>query len=506
MHSGLTDAELLELEALEAFVEATGYDPLERYCPHTPTERQRAFLALEVLEALYGGQAGGGKSDALLMAALQYVNVPGYGALLLRRTFPELSGADGLILRAAEWLGGTDAKWNGKERCWTFPSGAKLFFGHMQHEADKTLYQGHAVQFVGYDETTHFLESQWAYLITRIRRPKEGPLSRVPLRIRGGTNPGGIGHDWVRKRFGIRTDGTQDREAARSPTGEVREFVPAAIADNPHLDQEAYRRSFANVDSTTRDQLERGLWVRDGQGLVYRFSPERNLITLEQWAAMERAPGWHFILAIDLGASQAKPSTAFVILAWSDFDHRVVVVRSWVEAGLTPSDDAERIEAARDERELDWVVLDEGALGLGYGNEFRARFGESLIQGAKKTDKLGHRRLLNGALEKAHVLVVDGQNPALVEELQTLPWNEAGTDNERGFANHSTDALLYGWRSSLGYAAEPPASRPVPGSPEAGRLEEQRMEQAARDSCQDTTASWLEEPSTRETPWFERDA
>lgn len=506
----LSPEEQAELAALERFVEATSYDPLERYCPHTPHPRQREFLELDCLEALYGGAAGGGKSDALLMAALQYVHVPGYSALLLRRTFPELRGDDGLIERAAEWLSPTDARWSASELCWTFPSGASLRFGHMQHEADKTRYQGHALQFVGYDETTHFLESQWTYLLTRIRRPAEGPLSKVPLRLRGGTNPGGIGHEWVRKRFGITTQGAQAAEdATNRETGELRRFVPAKLPDNPSLDIESYRRSFTAVDEVTRDQLERGLWVRDGQGLVYRFAPERNLVPLEVWLEAERRPGWHYVLAIDLGASQAKPSTAFVLLAWSDFDHRVFVIRSWAEAGLIPSDDADRIAAVRAERDLEWVVVDEGALGIGYAGEFRARFGEGLIKAAKKTDKLGHRRLMNGALERAHLLIVDGQNDELVEELQTLPWNEEGTDNQKGFANHLSDGLLYGWRSSMGFAAEPPANEPAPGTPEWGRLEEQRMEQATRDACRQQTAkSWFEEsaPATESEPsWFEVD-
>lgn len=505
----LTRAELAELEALERYVEATTFDPLERYCPHTPTPRQRAFLDLDCLEALYGGAAGGGKSDALLMAALQYVHVPGYSALLLRRTFPELKGDDGLIERASEWLSGTDARWIASELCWVFPNGASLRFGHMQHETDKTRYQGHALQFVGYDELTHFLETQWAYLLTRIRRPKEGPLSRVPLRLRGGTNPGGIGHEWVRKRFGIAVDGVQRREdAMNAETEEVREFVPALLADNPHLDQEAYRRGFTGVDSVTRDQLERGRWVRDGQGLIYRFEPSRNLIALAEAERLLTLPGWHFILAMDLGASQAKPTTAFVLMAWSDIDPRVLVLRSWAEAGLIPSDDADRIAKVREERDLDWVVLDEGALGKGYGGEFRARFGEALIQGAKKTDKLGHRRLMNGALERGHLLIVEEQNDDLVEELQTLPWNADGTDAERGFADHLTDALLYGWRSSLGFAAEPPANEPAPGTPEWGRLEEQRMEQATRNTCRtDSEASWLETDASpgweSEPAWYE---
>src|SRR3990167_11138644 len=69
----------------------------ERYFPHGPWPKQRVFIDLPNREAMYGGAAGGGKSDALLMAALQYMHVPGYAALILRKTFADLSKPDALI-------------------------------------------------------------------------------------------------------------------------------------------------------------------------------------------------------------------------------------------------------------------------------------------------------------------------------------------------------------------------------------------------------------------------
>jgi len=91
---------------------AKTYPSLVRYCPHLPTVSlpQLGFLSLLSREAFYGGAAGGGKSDALLMAALMFVDRPGYAALLLRRTYPQLSKADGLIPRSQEWLASTDGR------------------------------------------------------------------------------------------------------------------------------------------------------------------------------------------------------------------------------------------------------------------------------------------------------------------------------------------------------------------------------------------------------------
>ena len=78
---------------------------LTDYIPHKPTPKQRAFLMLPHREAFFGGAAGGGKSDALLMGALQYCDVPGYSGLVLRKTLSELKLPGGLLERATEWLG-----------------------------------------------------------------------------------------------------------------------------------------------------------------------------------------------------------------------------------------------------------------------------------------------------------------------------------------------------------------------------------------------------------------
>src|SRR3990167_4992526 len=86
---------------------------LTKYMPETRTEKQEAFLCLDNFETFYGGAAGGAKSAALILGGLQYVDVPGYAALLIRRTSPELNAAGGLVDLCQEWLGKTDAAWNG---------------------------------------------------------------------------------------------------------------------------------------------------------------------------------------------------------------------------------------------------------------------------------------------------------------------------------------------------------------------------------------------------------
>jgi hypothetical protein len=222
---------------------------------YPPSVVQAAFLALPHMEAFYGGAAGGGKSDALLRAALQYVDVPGYKALLFRRTFPELAQPSGLIDRAHEWLSGK-AHWNETKHRWTFPSGAILEFGYLHRSTDKYRYQGAELDFIGFDELTHFEEADYRYLFSRLRR-KQG--SSVPPRMRAASNPGGTGHRWVKRRF-IDKKPAEDDPNDTPERCAARIFIPAKLPDNPGVDQGAYREALEQLDPQELAQLLDGDW------------------------------------------------------------------------------------------------------------------------------------------------------------------------------------------------------------------------------------------------------
>ena len=192
----------------------------------------------------------------MLMAALQYVDQPDYSALLLRKTYPELSQPGGLMDRAHEWLQGRGPRWNETERVWTFPGGAKLAFGYLQHSTDKYRYQGSEWDFVGFDELTHFEEDDYVYLFSRLRR-REGSL--IPPRMRGATNPGGRGHRWVRRRFIERKPNPDDPSDTTGKCA-ARWFIPARLADNPGVDQVQYRQALEMLDPQTLAQLLEGDW------------------------------------------------------------------------------------------------------------------------------------------------------------------------------------------------------------------------------------------------------
>lgn len=246
---------------------------LTKYHPHSPHPKQHAGLLIPQREVLFGGAAGGGKSGWLLMAALQYVEEPGYAAILFRRTLPQLEQPGGLIPTSHEWLDETDARWSPSKNRWTFPSGATLSFGFMRDKQSHLNYQGPEYDFIGFDELTQFPENQYRYLFSRLRR-RQG--SRVPARMRATANPGGPGHDWVKQRFGIyRPTGTgPDARRLHQDPAWVREhdraFLPSHLSDNPSLDADDYQASLAQLDPTTRQQLLAGDWDATMPGELFR--------------------------------------------------------------------------------------------------------------------------------------------------------------------------------------------------------------------------------------------
>ncbi len=237
------------------------------YCPLTPTAHQAKFLVDLGSEALYGGAAGGGKSVALLMAALQFVEVPGYAAIIFRPTLAESSQPSGPIAVALEWIG-RQAVWDKGKSRWRFKSGATLSFGYLDNEHDKYRYLGGEYQFIGFDELTQFAEDDYRYLFSRRRRPStDQPLSKVPLRTRSTSNPGGPGHDWVRRTFIEPNRPNQIATLETAPS-----YYPARIQDNPHLDADNYIASLNRLPPVERERLLNGNWDVRPEGRLFQRS------------------------------------------------------------------------------------------------------------------------------------------------------------------------------------------------------------------------------------------
>jgi Terminase large subunit, T4likevirus-type, N-terminal len=242
------------------------------YCPEAPSIPQKVFLRSNAIEALFGGAAGGGKSSALLMAALQYVDIPNYSAMLFRRTLADLTLPGALMDRFRDWTAPhEEVRFNQNTYTAVFPSGARITFGYLNNKDDYLRYKGVEAQFIGMDEVTEIRETDYRYLFSRLRRPASGPLAQVPLRMRCASNPA---PNWVRQRFLV------------EGPGKGRIFVPSRLTDNPGVDADSYRRALAELDPVERARLEQGDWWATSLGSLF---DRANFVQLDPWEIPELA-------------------------------------------------------------------------------------------------------------------------------------------------------------------------------------------------------------------------
>lgn len=299
----------------------------ERNIIWQPQPKQVRFMERPEYECLYGGAAGGGKSDALLMEALRQVHIPHYRAILFRKTYPQLTE---LIDRSSALysLAFPQAKYNDSKHVWTFPSGAKIYFGSMQHAKNKTDYQGKRYDFIGFDELTHFSWEEYSYMFSR-NRPSKRPKSNQRTRcyIRATTNPGGIGHGWVKQRFiDAAEPGTPIVEMVdvRMPNGSTqtikrdRIFIPATVFDNQALldDNPEYLGSLALLPEKERNALLYGDWETfEGQYFTeFKISPDSekcNAAGISVEDAKKQGRWTHVIEPFDLNSGDRRAWTIY---------------------------------------------------------------------------------------------------------------------------------------------------------------------------------------------------
>jgi hypothetical protein len=422
----------------------------ESFIPHRPHPKQAEFLALDCLEALYGGAAGGGKTDAMLAAAAQYVHVPGYSALIIRRTFKELNKPNAIMDRARQWWDkpSLGIHWSAEEKRFTFPSGAVITFGYFDHERDADQYQSSEYQFIGVDEVTELPQLWYTFLFSRLRRVAGMP---VPLRMRCAATPGGIGHEWVKERF---IEGGE--------RGAI--FVPARARDNPTLDVDSYNESLSKLDDTRQRQLRDGEWIQDSGTLVYgKFSKDRNL------SLRPDSGRWHYLCALDFGVVDQN---AITVIGWRDHDTTIYVVESYRRTAIA-SVLADELKALEQAYRFECIVGDESGLGKAFAEEMRQRHGIP-VTAALKNNKLGYIRLLNSDLANGRIKVDPRRCADLLDEWRKLPWNEGRTKECEGFDNHASDATLYGWRAGQAFWQE--AAPPPPPAPFTPEWEKQRLQ------------------------------
>lgn len=284
-------------------------DTLER---SKPNPRQKFASSIQADWLFYGGQVGGGKSSWLAHEAACYcAEFPRVQAALFRRTHKDLERSLALELRTMIPQG--LAVFNASLMRWEFWNGSLLWLCYCAHESDVYQYQSAQWGFLGIDESTHFTEFQFRYLVTRVRSPRSG----VPRLVRLGANPGGVGHGWHKRMFVRPTD----YEGSVAPRPEevwrprrpdwwkadvpvpTRCFVPARFEDNYILvaAQPDYLANVYQLGGDKGRQLAEGDWDANESMIVGSTWQEWHNVTRSDTALLAQGlrPGmvipWHVI-------------------------------------------------------------------------------------------------------------------------------------------------------------------------------------------------------------------
>lgn len=287
---------------------------------------QTAFLASSADIVVYGGAAGGGKTFGLIMEPMRHINKPGFGAVVFRREYTQITSQGGLWDEACKWypvVGGRDFKSPRLGFRWV--CGAKVTFAHLNKETDVFAWQGSQIALIEFDELTHFAESQFWYMLSRNRS-----TCGVRPYIRCTTNPDA--ESWVARlidwwigedgfptperagvvRWFVRVSGKiywgdspdiaiahgMDLSDAKSFT-----FIPASISDNPALLEHdpGYIANLKALSRVERGRLLDGNWkIRPAAGMYFRRG---------ECQVIDSAPaGTRWVRAWDLAATEPDES------------------------------------------------------------------------------------------------------------------------------------------------------------------------------------------------------
>ena len=297
---------------------------------YVPTEKQRIFHASPANEILYGGAAGGGKTKALIMDALfRCLRAPGTTAVVFRRTYQELEDTD--IKEAQASYPEKLAVYNAGRHEFRLVNGSKILFRHCENEADRFKYSGIEIQFLYFDELTSFEQVVYDFIKTRLRAKKS--LGVVPI-VRSASNPGNIGHGWVKKMF---VDAgpymsIQEQEIYSETLHKSRklrtQYIPALAMENPFITED-YIFELEQKPPALKAALLNGDW-NSFEGQVFKeFVDDPAHYLDRKWTHViepfEIPLDWPRFFSFDHGYS--KP---FAAQWWAlDFSGRAYLYREW---------------------------------------------------------------------------------------------------------------------------------------------------------------------------------
>jgi hypothetical protein len=223
-----SEATIADLHALERLIEGLSPEKrkalanipaiksrLGKWKPNAGAQAKAYYC--EADELLFGGSAGGGKSDLLIGLAL---NEHRRSRILRRVNMDAAELGDRLVS-----ILGTDDGFRQTPPTWRGPDGKMVEFRGCELERDKQRYKGKARDFIGYDELADFLESQYVFINTWNRSVEPGQRCRIVGATNGPTTSEGM---WIVRRWGAWLDPNHPNPAK---DGELRWYLTIDGAD-----------------------------------------------------------------------------------------------------------------------------------------------------------------------------------------------------------------------------------------------------------------------------------
>ena len=453
---------VVEKSAAQPKPEALDYEEIAREVIFEPNEGpQTDFLASTEQEVLYGGSAGGGKSYAMVADPVRYLGNPNARMLLVRRSTEELreliSVSKQLYPKAIPGI-----KFMERDKTWVAPSGATLWMSYLDRDDDVMRYQGQAFNWIGFDELTQWpTPYPWNYMRSRLRTTR---ASGLPLYMRATSNPGGPGHQWVKKTFidpstpseAFWATDTDSGETICWPKGHTKEgeplfkrrFIPATLFDNPYLaDDGMYEANLLSLPEHQRRQLLEGDWDINEGAAFPEFNRKEHVVE-----PFDIPSSWVKFRACDYGYGSATGVLWFTVSP----SEQLIIYREMYVSKVTATDLADLILEAEDGEKIRYGVLD-SSLWHNRGDTGPSLAEQMIMKGCRwrPSDRSRgsrvagkneiHRRLQMDEFTEEPRMVFFNNCTNTISQIPAIPLDKKNPEDVDTHAeDHLYDALRYG--------------------------------------------------------------
>jgi len=399
---------------------------------------QTLALSRNEYEILYGGARGGGKTDAGIAWLTRWIGNPNFRGLVIRRNSDDLSDWIDRATMLYFHLGG---KAVGNPAIFKFPSGARIKTGHLKDDNAYTKYQGHEYHKMVIEELTQIpSEESYLKLISACR----STIQELKPQVFSTTNPGGIGHGWVKERFGITGAPKNAVMTTDEFTERTRVFIPGRIEDNPTLfdNDPGYVAFLEGLPTDLRRAWRDGDWDIFAGQYFAEWRPEKHVIN-----PYEVPNSYRKFRCIDHG--RAAPTACL----WGaiDYDGRIIWYREYYMAGIDADLNAQKIKELSLDEEYWFTVLDSACFSnTGTGETIAEIYMRNGVFAAPSPKN----RLAGWALFHEYLRDQEDKLPKMtffknckhsIESIPTLIHDEKKPEDlDSNGEDHAADAISYG--------------------------------------------------------------